>query len=991
MLRHPVLRRMGLRNFGRRKGNTALVILGSMVGTALIAGSLVLSDSVERGMYLQAQRGLGEIDEVVQLDARASAENQLPVPVFDSSAVAGITADAISSKVRELGKGTAQVDGVMPAIAQELPAEALRGDTDSVLLASPSVTIIGVRWDDLASFGSTAPPIASHRAPTANGAYVSAELAKLLELHPGSRLRLRAPRGTRTVTVVGVVPEDGISGYSNVSARSEGTLLTDIGAARELMGVSTTGVNTLFISNAGGPVDGVHASGAVAGAVQELLKGKAPGASEFSVIRAKESALESGGDEFGSFFLVMSSLSILAGILLIVNIYTMLAEERKSELGTLRAVALGRSMLVRLFVYEGYMYSVWASLVGALAGMGIAAGMLWGLSRLSRLINEAWGEELSLVYYADPSSLVIAASTGLLVTFLTVLFTSIRISWLNIVTAIRDLPEQTPLRRSPWRLLLQMLLLLLGSVLTAVGFSIENAYLMFTGPAIGAFGVAFLLARRLPGRIVWSAAAAGVLVYSYVANAFEPVVEAQEDGPAWTVLAGMFMVVAAVILVVYNLGVVSWPLQKVIRHRPSLAPVLRMALAYPAAKRGRTGFTLAMFALVLYMVTILSIMGSTFRSEIERTSGAQLSGYDGGVLPGPVTPIEDFEGRIRGNPALQASIEDHAELRYGQVELPAHMAADYVDEWDTDTGDVPQDAKLRDTVTFVQDDYLDSTSEKLEARLPEYGSDREVWQALAKDPTLALVTSAYSGKIEYHQRPSVEPGASLVLEDPTSGAEITRKVIGRIGTPGGFESSPLSGIVLGDAARAELRAPQTASRYLIRLADGADPTVVNRELRKEFVSNGAQTFMVADMVGTARQLIGMWIGMMQAFLAFGLIVGVAGLAVISARAVHERRKDIGTQRAVGFDRRAVRWQFMIESSFVALLGIAVGAGAGALGGFNLMSSFADAESSELRFVFPWAQLGGVGLAVWLATLLFTVVPALRASRTPPVDALKYQG
>lgn len=54
MLRHPVLRRMSMRNFGRRKGNTVLVILGSMVGTAMIAGSLVLNDSVERAMYLEA-------------------------------------------------------------------------------------------------------------------------------------------------------------------------------------------------------------------------------------------------------------------------------------------------------------------------------------------------------------------------------------------------------------------------------------------------------------------------------------------------------------------------------------------------------------------------------------------------------------------------------------------------------------------------------------------------------------------------------------------------------------------------------------------------------------------------------------------------------------------------------------------------------------------------------------------------------------------------
>ncbi len=991
MLRHPVLRRMGMRNFGRRKGNTALVILGSMVGTALIAGSLVLNDSIERAIYLQAQRGLGEIDEVVQLDVGASAEQQLPAPMFDSAALAGVTADAISSRARDLGNGAARVDGLLLAVAQEVPAEALRADTDAVLVASPSVTVVGVRWGELGKFGSTPPSVASRPDPTPGGGYASTRLAEVLELRIGSRVRLRGPQGSRTIRIAGIVPEDGISGYANRSARSEGTLLTDIEETRQLLGAGPTAVNTLFISNAGGPVDGVEASEAVAGAVQGLLDGQAPGESRFSVIRAKASALDGDSGELASFFLVMSSLSILAGSLLIVNIYTMLAEERKSELGVLRAVALGRRALVRLFVYEGYVYSLCASLIGTLAGLGIAAGMLWGFSRLSRLIEEAWGERFSVAFHAEPSSLVIAASAGLLITFLTVLLTSLRISRLNIVAAIRDLPEQKPLRPSARRLALQVLLLLFGAALAAIGFALDNAYLMFAGPALGSFGLAFLLARRLPGRLVWSAVAVGVLAYSYLSTGFDAVVEAQEDGPVWTVLAGVFMVVAAVVLVMYNLGAVSWALQKAMGRLPALAPVLRMAFAYPAAKRGRTGFTLAMFALVLYIVTILSIMGSTFRGEIERTSGAQLSGYDGGVLPGPVTPIEDFGGRIRSNSTLRAAIVAHSELRYGQVELPAYSAADYLDDWDRSRGDVPEGAQLQDTVTFVPDDYLESTTEKLEARLPEYGSDREVWQALAKDPGLALVTAGYSGEIEWLRRPAVGPGATLVLRDPASGAAVTRKVIGRVGTPGGFDSSPLSGIVLGDAARAELRSPRTSSRFLIRLADGADPTAVNRELRKEFVANGAQTFMVADLVGTATRLIGVWMGMIQAFLAFGLIVGIAGLAVISARAVHERRREIGTQRAVGFDRSAVRWQFMLETSFVALLGIAVGVGAGALGGFNLLKSFADAESAELQFVFPWAQLGLIGLGVWLATLLFTVAPAMSAARVPPVEALRYQG
>ena len=62
------------------------------------------------------------------------------------------------------------------------------------------------------------------------------------------------------------------------------------------------------------------------------------------------------------------------------------------------------------------------------------------------------------------------------------------------------------------------------------------------------------------------------------------------------------------------------------------------------------------------------------------------------------------------------------------------------------------------------------------------------------------------------------------------------------------------------------------------------------------------------------------------FLTVGLVVGVAALGVISTRAVVERRQQIGMLRALGFQREMVSWIFLIESSFVALLGIGLGAG-----------------------------------------------------------------
>ncbi len=227
------------------------------------------------------------------------------------------------------------------------------------------------------------------------------------------------------------------------------------------------------------------------------------------------------------------------------------------------------------------------------------------------------------------------------------------------------------------------------------------------------------------------------------------------------------------------------------------------------------------------------------------------------------------------------------------------------------------------------------------------------------------------------------------MRDPASGEEVEKKIVGRIRDPGGFTLGVVNGVLVGEGAKGEFSNLQTQETYLLRMDKRADTVEVGRELKKEFAASGAQTFLLDDILGRGQEFTDTFVKIVQAFLAFGLLVGVAGLAVISARAVHERRREIGALRALGFKKGMVGWQFIVESSFVALLGIAIGVAVGALGGYNLFS-FA-IEDPDAVFVFPWSQMLLIGAGVWVASLLFTIVPAVRASRIPPVEALRYEG
>ena len=64
----------------------------------------------------------------------------------------------------------------------------------------------------------------------------------------------------------------------------------------------------------------------------------------------------------------------------------------------------------------------------------------------------------------------------------------------------------------------------------------------------------------------------------------------------------------------------------------------------------------------------------------------------------------------------------------------------------------------------------------------------------------------------------------------------------------------------------------------------------------------------------------------------------------------ERRQQIGMLRALGFQREMVSWSFLIESSFVALLGIALGAGLALISASQMI---VDMAASPISVVLNW--------------------------------------
>jgi putative ABC transport system permease protein len=115
--------------------------------------------------------------------------------------------------------------------------------------------------------------------------------------------------------------------------------------------------------------------------------------------------------------------------------------------------------------------------------------------------------------------------------------------------------------------------------------------------------------------------------------------------------------------------------------------------------------------------------------------------------------------------------------------------------------------------------------------------------------------------------------------------------------------------------------------------------------------------------------------------AVALLVGAVGVANIMVISVLERRSEIGLRRALGATKGHIRIQFLSEAVLLAILGGAVGVGLGVL------STAIYASTKGWEIVVPFLAWGGGFGAALLIGAVAGLLPALRAARMSPTEAL----
>jgi putative ABC transport system permease protein len=981
-----IIFKMAVRNFTRRKIQSVIVIGGLMIGTAIISSSLVVQDTMVYMFEIDVYHSLGEVDEDIWgLNSFGTVE------YFNESIY------------ESLSYNLSSVDGI-EAIAPVIADLGTVFDT-STLLGDPDVVLLGLDSQILreTSFGDLDGEAFYPDMLDENETAINTRLADEIDASVGDTIVLSYreknlaytdgfKNETRNLTITKIINEKDLWGKANYNQRK--TIFFEMDYLQSLLNRSGE-INHIWISNDGDYRGGESVTKKVNQTI-ELELNKA--VKEDNALSNKTLVLvvnnvkadnlkmaRENGETIGIMFMIFGTFSIIAGIVLIINIFVMLGEERKSEMGMARAVGMKSKHLVRMYLFEGSIYAFLAAVVGGLLGLGLGRALIFSFNFIfSALEREVGGGTVDIPFYFEWDSVILAMCFGLIITFITIFFISTRITKLNIIRAIRHIPEPKKPRAEKKFLIMGGLLSFLGIIFTYYAFSTLIGSAWMLGYPLLVLGLSLIAHKWVSIRASMTVAGLAIIIMFLQPFALPIISEMDFTGVEGFVLSGVFLVLAGVFIVMFNSNILLLTLQKTIGRGKSTRAVLKTAISYPMDNKFKTGMTLGMFALIIFTVTVIAMIAAMQASIGDNMLREQSGGYD---IMGraALTPFQNLTSDNLPPELSNIDIEELETISLIKVDLIDYdrrqaQGTEYGPP--TSTG-----VATKYDLLGVSPEFMANNDFTLESRDANFTSDRDAWLALNEDNSFCIVDGNRLEGGGIQVGPPIEQGGAYVggtitISEKDKNGNRTLKVIGIMD-----QSLFFSGIIV-DKETVRNDYDGSDKMVVIKLGPDEDADFVAKEFEKAYLGIGLQTFDLKGIIDVILDLMNNMMYLMEGFLGIGLLIGIAGIGIISYRNVIERRQQIGMLRAIGFRKRMITKAFLIETSFITILAMLIGIMLGIGIGWNIYrdSGYAD---EGVSFVVPWGNLLVIAIIAYIATLIFTFYPSIKAAKVPPAEALRY--
>ncbi len=987
-IRRTVIFRMGMRNIPRRKAQSGLIVAGLMLATLISAAALTVGDTLNHSVGGEVYDTFAEADQMVV--ASTADDEEVNILSALTSTVPGSAVDEVRAHTEDL-----EVDAVGGLLVSFAPAinigDSAPADVSNPLAlfeqgtaAEPSVGVVAAEQQTFDDFNVR--DINGEALDTgqlgADKVYITERLSEDLDIAEGGYLIYVLGNNFYIAEVAGITPNEMLTGSVN-QPNSPG-IIVGLDQMREATGESEAW-NTVVVSNTGDSREGATHSEEVMATLNERLAGSGMTSADFKGQFLEEAELI--GSVFVTMFIGFGLFSISVGVLLIVLIFTMLAAERRGEMGMARAIGGQRSMLIQQFLSEGAGYTLLSGLVGT--ALGVAAAWV-----IAFAVQNMLGGLFTIELYVHPRSIVIAYALGVIITFMAVIFSSWRASRLNVVAALRDIPEVKSPRQSKRPLIFGVIGILLGAYLIYVGETNPQITLFLIGITMVPFSIALITNWfGINNKAVLTLVGFFVLiVWSMPTSLFNRIFgDMGSGGIELFLLSGLSMVAASTLIIMQHMDLLLRLVQGLGSRVKGWLGAVRLGVAYPKANGGRSGMTIAMFSLIVFSIVVMASVNNIFTQSF--MGGNAMAGLDVQVDMMNTNQLDDIDTELEERGVNLEGVSDPARVdMLGPILDEVQVTSDDEPDWVTAT-----------SMFAVDESWVDLTEMSFGSRAEGYESDEAVREALKTEPNVVVVSSSMiqAGGDQAAMAIGSPDAISLTeIDDETfepytftargeAGDAVELTVIGVMDA----EYSMFFGYYLSAPTLSEIAPDLTpvATTYFFKLDDSREAEEVAADMEKALLQFGAQGTDIAQMMEEFQAQQSGFMTVLQWFMGLGLIVGVAAVGVISYRAVVERRQQIGVLRALGFQAKTIGRAFVIETGIIVVLGSVAGAILGLIVSYTLTQDEEMTGGVEgVSFTVPWMTLViTLGLAIGMA-LLMSWLPARQASRTLPAEALRYE-